>query len=338
MNVLTTNVVDLQGRDLVETVVTDLRDHVIGKEREFFGADISVALLERLSADTEKFYRVLHAALYVWSELDAKSVELVINLAAECHSVLLEIDSLDETERYSSKFVNAVGDRYVRIRERFYKPSISIIGSVRYMQSAGLYDETAEATQKRLDETFEAFRKKAEIHTDEQMSKLRIALQAEVSNNVSQKTIEEIAGALKWMRIKAALSAALAMFVAGGAVAFVLYNHDSEVSGSYQIASSIVRRITIVTIGLLAVGVLIRLFRSYVSSIEGLQHKKRLLKSFQELLVMGGPENSQHVFAQLIAILVKHDFTLQTGEKAEDHESSIIAGLVAAVQKSAIKT
>ncbi len=338
MHNLVSNLGDFQGRDLVETVVADIRDHVIGKEREFFGADVNDALYKTLSDDTSAFYRVMVVGLQVWNNLDQNQVERLRQIAAECHAVLEELDRLDHTERHSAKFVENLGKRFFLAKESHYKPLIAVIGSIRYLQTAGLYDESPETTQKRLDQTFEAFQKKTEKHTVEQISRLSIALQEEVSHNVSQKTIEEIDSALQAMRCKAALSGIMAAVIGVSAVAFVLFYHESNIEGSYHIASSIARRVTIVTIGLLAVGVLIRLFRSYISSIEGLQHKRRLIKSFRELLVMGGPENSQHVFAQLIAILVKHDFTMHPGEKNDETESNIVAGLIAQIQKSAVKS
>ncbi len=194
------------------------------------------------------------------------------------------------------------------------------------------------ATQDRLDGVFNEFVQRTDENVEAQVSKLVVALKEVVTKKVSEQTLQEIDEATTSMRRNALRSALLASTIAASAIAFVLYYAENNVEGSYQIAASITRRVTILSIGFVAIGILIRLFRSYVSSIESLKHKRRLIQSFQELLVMGGTENSEHVFSNLIAILVRPDFSMNPSEKASEVDVATVSSAVAQVLKSSGKS
>lgn len=337
MHDLIANLHDYEGRVLVETVIGDLQLHVIGKEREFFGYEVNSSLFDQLAASTDEYYRAIYLGFQVWNDLDNQIQVKLAEFAAAYHDVLSDVDKHDETERYSKRFTELLANRFAAIRSHYYLPIISVIGSILYVRKAGLYDEAPETSQKRLDLLFAEYKAKTESHTQEQIDLLRTAIKQEASKSIAKESITEIDNALKNMNWKAILALVSALVVALSAILFTFLYQDVHIEGSYQIASSIVRRVTVATMALLAIGLLIRLFRSYVSSIEGLKHKRRLLKSFGELLVMGGTENSQYVSTQLIAIIARNDFALQTSDKSEDGDASIVAGLVSAVQRSTAK-
>ncbi|MFN6136244.1 MAG: hypothetical protein ACK475_08240 [Bacteroidota bacterium] len=338
MNSLVSNLGDFQGEVLIATVLDDLKRHVIGQENAFFGAEFDTSLLDRLHVDTSNFHRAIHLGLEVWEELDRQSRENLILLASSCHDVLYKVDSKNFTERYAPNFVETLENQYAAIREQYYKPVLSVIGGIRYVRTAGLYDEAPATTQARLDELFANYQKRTLAYTDEQISKLRVALQEVVSGNITTSTVAEINRALCWMRVKALLTAVLSAVIAWCTISFVLGSQDSNLESTYHVAASIARRLTVVTISLFAVGLFVRLLRSYISTIEGLQHKRRLLESSGELLVMGGAENSQYVFTQLITILMKNDFAMTSGDKTDSHEASVIANVLSNLQKSESKT
>ncbi len=338
MQRLISNLSEFKGRDVVETVVTDLREHVIGKEGEFFDSDYNEALLAALADDTKIFYRLLYTSLSVWGHLDSHITSHLISLAERLHGQLRDIENQERTIRFERSNIQQYTSWYSSFKNEHFFTTVSSIASTRYLISAGLYDEDPETTQNRLDVAFLNFSDRVARHVAEQTSTLQTAIKGVVAKKVSEQTLQEIDEATTSMRRKARWSAILAIMIAASAIAFVLYYAENNVEGSYLIAASITRRVTILSIGFVAIGILIRLFRSYVSSIESLKHKRRLIQSFQELLVMGGTENSEHVFSNLIAILVRPDFSMNPSEKASEVDVATVSSAVAQVLKSSGKS